>query len=103
MTDGLELCCLGRLTARIEADRITGGDLAFLYASERFLAYRAWPAYAHACADNAAAVLLLMRRDTSRAKLAIFHADNWRSARAIVAAEAMLALIRQAEASHGDV
>jgi hypothetical protein len=41
MTDGLELCYLGRLTARIEADSVTGGDLAFLYASERFLAYRA--------------------------------------------------------------
>jgi hypothetical protein len=50
---GLELAYLGDLKARA-LGRCVAVDLAFVYASEHFLAFDGWPAYAKIAAGNGA-------------------------------------------------
>jgi hypothetical protein len=55
-------------------------DLGFAYGSEELFAYRAWPAYTRAVADNAGALLAIYeppRGGPWAAELAIFRADSW--------------------------
>ena len=86
-----------------------GGESAFIYATERFLDYRAWPAYVRACANNAVAALCLLwgglplpasaelvafetlgflsaksSPEVRGTRLAIFRAENWAQSRALV-------------------
>lgn len=58
---GLELAYLGDLKARA-LGRCVAIDLAFVYASERFLAFDGWPAYAKIAAGDGASVLAETRR-----------------------------------------
>jgi hypothetical protein len=73
-TQGLELCYLGRLTE--------GGDLALIYAPERFLAYDKGPSRVKDSAKNAVAAVLSIRGvfPDDGARLAVFHLGQipWR-------------------------
>jgi hypothetical protein len=67
---GLELCYLGRLTA--------DGDHAFIYASERFLAYDKWPSRVRDAAKNSVAVLSLRGVFPDEgARLVVFRTEDW--------------------------
>jgi hypothetical protein len=84
--EDLELCYLGRLAVRVEAPRVIV-DLGFVYACERLLAHRAWPAYTRVCANNAGYVLALVeppRGGPWKSGLAIFSAEGWPSLRSLV-------------------
>jgi hypothetical protein len=78
---GLELCYLGRLTE--------GGDLALIYASERFLAYDKWPSRVKDSAKNAVAAVLSIRGvfPDDGARLAVFRTENWVQSIVVVGAD----------------
>jgi hypothetical protein len=73
---GLELAYLGDLTARA-LGRCVAIDLAFVYASERFLAFDGWPAYAKIAAGNAASVLARLGDTPLAAPISLSRGCDW--------------------------
>jgi hypothetical protein len=79
---------------------VIGGEAALVYASERFLDYRGWPAYARTCADIAVGAVLAAMEWLDEAwgmRLAIFHAENWTKSWSVVAVGDDLIVIEQGD------
>ncbi len=73
---GLELAYLGDLKARA-LGRCVAIDLAFVYASERFLAFDGWPAYAKIAAGDGASVLARLGDTPLAAPISLSRGCDW--------------------------